>query len=141
MRWELAPVDEPLPHMLTDERAVTARVGDALYVRLVDIPHALAARSYSAPFDVVLEVADDVLPGNAGRYRLAWDGDGATCEPATAAADLELSVAELGAAYLGGLTLDVLARAGRVRERTPGALAAASAGFRGVAEPWCPETF
>ena len=45
-------------------------------------------------------------------------------------AALELSVAELGAAYLGGTTLDELARAGRVRELRGGALAAATRAFR-----------
>jgi predicted acetyltransferase len=112
-----------------------------MWVRLVDLPRALRERTYSAPFDVVLDVADEVCPENAGRHRLAWDGERATCEPTRAKAGLELSGAELGAAFLGGTTLDSLARADRVRERTPGALRAASVAFRGAAEPWCPETF
>jgi predicted acetyltransferase len=139
--WRLAPADEPLPHMVDNLRAVAARLSDALWVRLVDVPRALRERAYSAPFDVVLEVADETCPWNAGRHRLSWDGGRAVCERATAQPDLELSAAELGAAYLGGTTLESLARAGRVRERTPGALRAASVAFRGAAEPWCPETF
>jgi predicted acetyltransferase len=139
--WELAPADEPLPHMLDNNRAVTARLGDALWVRLVDAPRALRERTYSAPFDVVIELADDVCPWNAGRYRVAWDGSGAECEPTDADADLELSAAELGAAYLGGTTLLSLARAGRVRAHDRAALWAASTGFRGALEPWCPEIF
>ena len=43
--------------------------------------------------------------------------------------------------YLGGTTLRSLAAAGRVRELTPGAVARASAAFRGEVEPWCPEVF
>ena len=139
--WELAPADEPLPHMLDNARAVGTRLGDGLWVRLVDVRGALSRRSYSTPFEAVLEVADDVCPWNAGRHRVGWDGRRAACEPTGAKADLELSAAELGAAYLGGTTLDVLAAAGRVRERTPGALRAASVAFRGAAEPWCPEIF
>ena len=127
--------------MVDNNRAVTARIGDSLWVRLVDVPRALRERTYSAPFDVVLEVADDVCPWNAGRYRLAWDGETAECEPASADADLELSAAELGAAHLGGTTLLSLARAGRVRAHDRAALWAASVGFRGALEPWCPEIF
>jgi predicted acetyltransferase len=140
-RWLLAPADEPLPHMLDNARAVTSRVGDGLWVRLVDLPRALGERSYSAPFDAILEVADEHCPWNAGRHRLSWDGQRAACEPTGAEPDLELSAAELAAAFLGGTTLESLARAGRVRERTPGVLAAASVAFRGAAEPWCPEVF
>jgi predicted acetyltransferase len=141
VRWDLAPADEPLPHMVDNNRAVTARLGDALWVRLVDARRALRQRTYSAPFDVVIELADEVCPWNAGRFRLAWDGSDAECEPTTADADLELSAAELGAAYLGGTTLLSLARAGRVQAHDRSALWAASAGFRGALEPWCPEIF
>jgi predicted acetyltransferase len=139
--WPLAPEDEPLPHMLRDSRAVRAPLGDALYVRLVDLARALAQRSYSAPVDVVLDVADDVCPWNAGRWRLAADTGGATCERTEAPADLALSATELGAAYLGGASLTLLAAAGRVHERTPGALAAAGTAFKGAREPWCAAIF
>ena len=139
--WRLAPADEPLAHMLGDARSVSARLVEGLWVRLVDLPRALSARTYSAPFDVVLDVADEACPWNAGRHRLSWDGRRAACEPTAAEADLELSAAELGAAYLGGTTLAELARAGRVRERTEGSLQAASVAFRGTVEPWCPEKF
>jgi predicted acetyltransferase len=142
LRWELAPVDDPLPHMLTEARAVKSDLyGDALWVRLVDLPRALRERTYAQPFEVVLEVADDVCPWNAGRWALRWDGATASCAKTALPAALELGVAELGAVYLGGTTLDALARAGRVRELRGGALAAASRAFRGDREPWCPEIF
>jgi predicted acetyltransferase len=135
--WELAPVDEPLWLTLTDPRSLRTTVTDSLWVRLVDVATALGARRYASSADVVIEVADGVCAWNAGRYRLSGGG----CERSEAAADLALDVADLGAAYLGGTTLRSLAAAGRVRELTPGALARASAAFRGEVEPWCPETF
>jgi predicted acetyltransferase len=139
--WELAPEDDPLPHMVDNARAVSARSGEGMWLRLVDVPAALRGRAYSAPFEVVIEVADEVCPWNAGRYRVGWDGTRAECDETSATAHLELSVADLGAAYLGGTTLESLGRAGRVRERSPGALRAASVAFRGALEPWCPEIF
>ena len=89
----------------------------------------------------MLEVADDVCPWNAGRWALRWDGTAATCARTATPAGLALSAQELGAAYLGGTTLEQLARAGRVRELRPGTLAAASRAFRGDRDPWCSEIF
>ena len=141
VHWALAPADEPLAHMVGDARALRARVADGLYVRLVDVARALARRTYAAPVDVVLELEDPVCPWNAGRRRLAGDASGATCEPTSAPADLALGVTELGAAYLGGTPLAALAAAGRVEERTAGALGRASHALAGVREPWCAQPF
>jgi predicted acetyltransferase len=135
--WRLAPPDEPLWLMLTDPDAVRIDLGTALWVRLVDVASALAARTYLSDPDVVLEVSDRFCPWNAGRYRLAGGG----CERTEAGPDLALDAAALGAAYLGGTTLHELAGAGRVAELSPGALARASAAFRGDVAPWCPEIF
>jgi predicted acetyltransferase len=141
LTWEMAPADDPFPHMLGNAADVQAWVAPALWVRLVDVPRALSERSYAQPFEVVLEVADDVCPWNAGRWALRWDGSSATCAGTATPAGLELGAAELGAAYLGGTRLEQLARAGRVRELRSGALAAASRAFQGDHAPWCPEIF
>ncbi|MFE9673339.1 GNAT family N-acetyltransferase [Streptomyces sp. NPDC006259] len=136
------PLDEAWRHLVSDVRRCDLRVRDALYVRLVDVGAALEARTYQAPVDVVLEVEDAFCPWNAGRWRLSGDAKGATCSRTTDAADLSLSVRELGAAYLGGVSLGSLARAGRVREARPGALTEASVGFGASGgEPWLPHGF
>ena len=139
--WDLAPVDDPLPHMLENARAVTVHGFDGLYARVVDVPRALIQRAYAAPFETLLQVEDAFCRWNSGTWRLTWDGERADCEPATGPADLALGAAELGAVYLGGTTLAALAGAGRVRELRPGAVARASVAFRGVNEPWTPEIF
>jgi predicted acetyltransferase len=139
--YDGAAPDEPLMDMVTEPQAVRMPIGEGLRVRLVDLPRALAQRTYAVPFEVVLEVADDFCPWNAGRWALRWDGGTAACERSSAPAGLQLSAADLGAAYLGGTTLATLARARRVKELRTGALAAASLAFRGEREPWCPEIF
>jgi predicted acetyltransferase len=141
VHWDNAPPDEPIFHMVTDPRALGVRIFDGLFVRLVDVPRALAERTYAAPVDVVLEVADPLCPWNAGRWRLAGDASGAVCEHTGVSADLALSATELGAVHLGGPTLAVLAAAGRVQELTAGALERAGVAFRGTRQPWCPEHF
>ncbi|WP_407839178.1 GNAT family N-acetyltransferase [Streptomyces sp. DSM 116496] len=136
------PADDALLHLVTDVRRTQVRLRDSMHVRIVDLPAALAARSYGAPLDVVLEVEDAFCPWNAGRWRLAVGADGsAVCTRTEDQADLELSVRELGAAYLGGVALNSLAAAGLVREVRPGALAPASRAFAGDVAPWLPHGF
>lgn len=141
LTWELVPADEPLPHMVVNAHALRVWLDDNLWLRVVDVPRALAARHYREPFEVVFELADDVCPWNAGRWALRWDGAAASCARTATPAGLELGATELGAAYLGGTTLDQLARAGRVTELRGGALEAASRAFQGDRAPWCPEIF
>lgn len=135
------PLDEDWQHLVSDVRRCGLQVRDSLYVRPVDVGAALQARTYQAPVDVVLEVTDDFCPWNAGRWRLSGDTKGASCDRTTDAADLTLSVRELGAAYLGGVSLASLAAAGRVRELRGGALAEASVGFGSTVAPWLPHGF
>ncbi|MBI3687512.1 MAG: GNAT family N-acetyltransferase [Actinobacteria bacterium] len=141
VRYDRVPVDEPLPHLVDNPRAVELSVSDQLWLRLVDVGRALAARRYTREVDVVFKVTDEFCPWNAGRWRLTGGPDTASCEPTTAPADVTLTSTELAAAYLGGTTLATLALAGRVVERRPGALAAVSAAFHTDPQPWCPEIF
>lgn len=136
-----AAADEVLPHLLLDARAAQLRVGDQLWIRVVDAGRALSARRYAVPLDVVLDLTDDFCPWNTGRWRLTGDADAARCERTHEPADLELTAAELGAIYLGGTTPAQLAAAGRIRELTPGAVARTTLAFRAEREPWCPEVF
>ncbi|MFF7276682.1 GNAT family N-acetyltransferase [Streptomyces griseorubiginosus] len=135
------PVDEAWQYLVSDIRRCSVLVRDSLHVRLVDVGAALQARTYQAPVDVVLEVEDAFCPWNEGRWRLSGDTKGASCERTTDSADLSLSVRELGAVYLGGVSLASLAGAGLVRELRQGALAEASVGFGSVVAPWLPHGF
>ncbi|GFH34085.1 GNAT family N-acetyltransferase [Streptomyces pacificus] len=135
------PVDDPLLHLVTDVRRCGVRVRDALHMRLVDVGAALVARTYRASVDVVFEVEDPFCPWNEGRWRLSGDAKGATCERTSYTADLALNVRDLGAAFLGGVTLSSLAGAGRVRELRGGALAEASTAFASDPAPWLPHSF
>jgi predicted acetyltransferase len=138
--WIAAP-DTPFADLLQGPYRARVDLGQNLWVRLVDVGAALAARAYAAPFEVVFDVADAFCPWNAGRHRLTWDGTTAACERTDAPADLGLTATDLGAGYLGGTSLAALAAIGRVRELRPGALAPVATAFRGAREPWCPEIF
>jgi len=138
------PVDDPLLDLLADRRRARAYLTDGLWIRLIDVGAALRQRRYSSVADVVIEVTDELLPANAGRWRLQCPGPGggaASCERTTAAADVVLPVAALGAGYLGGTRLGALAAAGLVSERKDGTLARLSAAMYSDPAPWCPSTF
>jgi predicted acetyltransferase len=136
------PVDDPVQFQLADPRRLRTVVSDALWARITDVPAALAQRRYACPVDVVLDVRDDLLPENAGRWRLRADETGhASCDAVDADADIALDVAELGAAYLGGTRLGALAAAGRVTQRRAGTLARLSAAMSWDPAPWCPMIF
>lgn len=143
----MRPVDDPLLYLLADPRRVRSLVSDGLWIRLVDVGSALAQRHYACPVDVVIEVADELCPQNAGRWRLAAEaaaapaGFRAICERTTAPADVMMPVRALGEGYLGGTRLGAMAKAGLVTEATPGSLAALSTAMSWETAPWCPMTF
>jgi predicted acetyltransferase len=130
VRYGFAAVDEPLRYLVNEPRALSAWTGDTLWLRLTDVPAALAARRYAAAVDVVFEVTDALLPENAGRWRLTAPAGGpAACAATGNEPDVSCDVADLSAAYLGGTPLGALAAAGRVREYRPDAVAQATAAF------------
>ena len=141
VRADLRPADDPLLYQLLDPRRARPRVADNLWVRVIDLPAAFAARAYAAPVDVVLQVTDDRLPGNAGRWRLRAGGGGVECGRTDDPADIALDVRELGAVYLGGTRLGALAAAGLVSELRPGAVSGLSAALTWDPAPWCPRIF
>ena len=114
---------------------------DSLWVRLVDLPEALSARGYEADCDVVVEVADEQAPWNAGRWRIrVKDGVG----EATATddeAEVTLPVAALGAAYLGVTNLAEMHRAGVIAEQRPGAVRELWHAFRTDVGPYAARGF
>lgn len=129
--------DERLPWLLSNARAaVESDVGDALWVRLLDIPRALEARTYERSAQVVFEVVDGEAPG--GRMRLELDASeaGASARPTDRSPDLTLDAAAIAAAYLGGTRLSHAVIPHGVDEHRPGALARAEAIFRTADEPW-----
>jgi predicted acetyltransferase len=135
---QLLPVDHPLFFLLAKPRRLRYRLGDGLWVRLVDVGAALSARSYAGDGELVLDVADSFCPWNEGRWKVS---DGA-CARTDDEPDLRCDVSALGSVYLGGFTFAELERGLRVAELREGGIARADTIFRrtGVG-PWCPEIF
>jgi predicted acetyltransferase len=134
--WRVPP-DHPLFFVLAQTRRMRYRLGDGLWVRLLDVGAALSGRSYPEDFELVLDVRDAFCPWNQGRWRLA----GGAAERTDAEADLALDVTVLGSAFLGGIRFAQLAQGSRVEELKPGAIERADGLFRHGLHPWCPEIF
>ena len=133
------PADESLLHLLQEPRRLRATVVDNLWVRLVDLAGVLRARRYAADGRLVLEVADPFGPWNEGRYALeASAGEATVTAGIDAPADIACTANEVAATYLGGITFRQLHRAGRIQERTDGALSRADAMFGWDPAPWSP---
>jgi predicted acetyltransferase len=137
------PVDDPLPYRFADfDQARVTECTHALWLRLLDLPAALEARSWAAALDLTFDVTDDRVPANAGRWRLEVSADGAArCTRTDREADLVLDVAALSAAYLGGAGATMLADAGRIAQRTPSVLERLDAALHVPRAPWTPEQF
>ena len=135
--WD-RPMDDQLFWMLHDARALERKPRDRAWLRLIDVPKALSSRTYAQEGEIVFEVRDRFCPWNEGNYHLVGSPSGATCRPTNNSPDLALSVDDLAVPYLGGFSFTPLARAGRVEERTPGALTRADAMFATQLKPWSP---
>jgi predicted acetyltransferase len=137
---ERRPLDCTLRWLFAQPRKVRiSQIGDYLWVRLLDIERSLAAREYPTDDELVLGVTDPFRPENDGGY--AVHGEKSVCERTDREPDLELDVGELGAVYLGQTRPSALAAAGRIVERTPGALARADALFAWPVAPNCVTRF
>jgi len=131
----LIPPDHPLFFLLAEPRRMRYRMGDALWMRLLDVGAALAGRTYPDNGELVVEVRDAFCPWNEGRWSVPA-GKRTDAQP-----DLRLDVAALGSAYLGGVKFAALAQGGLVEEAARGAIERADGLFRHGLHPWCPEIF
>lgn len=131
--WWNAPVDDPLAWAVADPRRVVRRRSDGMWLRIEDVATALAARGYATDGALRLAVDDAI-------WELVVEHGRARCARTTAAPELRLARATLGALYLGGASAPHLARAGLI-DGAPDALARADHLFASAIAPWCAEVF
>jgi predicted acetyltransferase len=138
--WNI-PVDDPILLTIAEPRKLEMTLGDALWLRIVDLSSALAARRYRGDGRIVIEVADEFCPWNDGRWSLTVEAGVPYVEPSVDSADIACDVTDLAAAYLGAFSFAQLMAAGRTSELAPGGVGRADALFRTDRAPWCPRPF
>jgi predicted acetyltransferase len=141
-------LDEPLRWLLADPRRFhVTSMWDSLWVRLLDMPRALTARAYRSTGRLVFEVHDPFPEPAARNLGLEVTQAGVAglsavhCAPVQTPPDLSLDAGSLGAAYLGGASFASLAAAGRVQQRTRGAVETADTMFSTGTAPFCSTEF
>jgi predicted acetyltransferase len=137
LECSLLPVDHALFTLLATPRRARYRMGDSLWMRLVDVGAALSGRAYASDGSIVFDVRDAVCPWNEGRWKL----EGGVAARTDAAADLALDASGLGSAYLGAVSFAQLRDGLRLEELSDGAVQRADAIFEWRPLPWCPEIF
>lgn len=121
---------DPLPYLLTDSRLVrTTASEDALWLRIMDVPAALQARTYLGDLDTVIEV-NDGFRSDGGRFVLEVRSGRARCVRTDASAEFVMDLDVLGGLYLGAHHATTLAAANRIRGGSPADLARLDAAFR-----------
>ena len=137
----LRNVSEPVSWQVADRRAVRKSVErDHLWLRIIDVPAVLNARTYAAPGIFMLTVTDDLAISD-GEYLLTVDTSGlgdtvrlTTPGPADAAR-VTVSIADLGSLYLGAGNAVDLARAGRLSEQSMDAAGHLDSAFHSPQSP------
>lgn len=140
VKAELRSVDEPLLWLLADMRAAHVSPVDHLWLRILDVPASLMARTYSSAGQLGFDVSDD-LGFAGGRYMLDTDESGMPNVRSVESLpegvpSVSLSVNELSSLYLGGVSASSLVAAGRIVELTEGAAAAVERVFHSPTTPW-----
>jgi len=119
--WML-PVDDPLPWLLVDRRAVrVTAVRDETWLRVIDAEAALATRRYAGDGTLTITVKDPLLPNNSRSFTVSGDD----AQPTERPARLHAGIEGLAAVLLGGTTWRSLAAAGLAGTDDPAALAVA----------------
>jgi predicted acetyltransferase len=131
IRSLVVPIDDPLPYLLTDRRALrTTGITDGLWLNLRDVKRCFEARAYGTDDDIVVE-ADDV------RWRIGGGG----CSKVRSRAHLQSDRASLSALLLGGVRPSALVAGRRMTARNADVLRRADALFTTSPEPYCQTGF
>jgi predicted acetyltransferase len=124
-----APPDSLLPYLLTDPRLVRITGNeDGLWLRIIDVPTVLEARTYKTDLSVVLDVSDGELDGG-GRFALTIRDGRARCERTDAEPDVHTDLSVLGSLYLGTHRAAAFAAANRLRGNDSAVIAGLDAAF------------
>jgi predicted acetyltransferase len=120
---------DPLPYLLADPRvARLTHYEDDLWLRIMDIPTTLEARTYQADVSTVIEISD-VFRSDGGRFALEIRNGRARCTPTDAEADVRMDLDVLGSLYMGAHKASSYAAANRLHTTDSALLARLDAAF------------
>jgi predicted acetyltransferase len=125
------PIDDPLPFLLTDPRALmTTGLNDGVWVNVRDVVACFGTRRYSTTDRLVIEA-------DGSRWVIDGGPHGATCKRVKSRPDLTMDHASLGALLLGGVRASNLAAGRRLQARDADVLRRADNFFMTSPAPHC----
>ncbi len=135
---EERPLDDPLRLAVGDPRAYqTNDRFDEQWLRLLDVETCLRARTYRPTPSITIAVHDPLFADNTATFEVGADG---VRRLGASAADLEVEIDVISAAYLGTVSWSELAAVGRVTG-DPVAIARADDMFACRPHAWCGSFF
>ncbi|WP_336249638.1 GNAT family N-acetyltransferase [Stomatohabitans albus] len=137
------PADDALNFCLVQPRHAETKTTESLYVRILDVPKAIAARHYFADLSCVVRIVDDHLERNNGVWRFTLGASGGRAERIadSAAVDCTMDIRGLAALWLGGYSVHTLIGAQLITIHTPALTLALHQAFSSPVAPWCPEVW
>jgi predicted acetyltransferase len=131
----------PADHLLFLEQPAAVAHQMRWMLRILDVQAAFEARGYPPGLQgrLVLEVTDDLLEQNRGRFTLSVEAGRGQVSRGGEGPAVQVDVRGLAALYSGFLAAEALSLVG-MADGSAGALAAATALLSGPA-PWLPEIF
>jgi predicted acetyltransferase len=127
----LVPIDDPLPYLLTDPRALrTIALNDGVWVNVRNVAECMSARRYGIDDRLVVEIDGE-------RWAIEGGPDDARCTRVRSRPDLVMNRASLGALLLGGVRPSALAAGRRLEARSHDVLRRGDAFFLTSPVPHC----
>ena len=139
VHWWNSPLDDPLHAEVDRTRDIHTRRRDTLWLRILDVPRALEARTYEHDGRLTMKVTDNFMRAG-GTFELQVERGRAECQESTADVDVTLGINELSGLYLGGVSAIQRWRGRRI-EGTEDAVLRLDTLFRTARAPFCPEVF
>ncbi|MCP4448166.1 MAG: GNAT family N-acetyltransferase [Myxococcales bacterium] len=140
VRYWNAPLDCPLPWIIHDRRRVRRLRNDCLWLRLRDVPTALAARTYAGAGSLRITLQNEPGGDILGRHTLEVANGKARCTTFAGEGEVAISQQDLASLYLGTFKPSELAAVRRL-SASPTTVAKADALFAWPQAPWCAEIF
>ena len=113
--WASAPMDDPAMLLMQEPRLLHCNDREGSWMRIIDVPAALAQRGYDGEGDLVIGVrGDDFAVWNNGNWRIRCDGNEAEVSSVKSDADVELSIGALTSLYTGMCSTQQLSSAGLI---------------------------
>ena len=135
IRARCIPLDDPLPYLLQNPRALRTReLNDGVWVNVRDIPASFGARTYRTTDCMVVEVGGT-------RWAIEGGPDGGTCRAVDSRPDLVTTHGPFSALLYGGVLPSALVAGRRMTARNADVLARADLFFTTSLAPHSQEFF